>query len=233
MSEAPKPKQYIQLASINFDGSPEIKQHIVSIIDSIFDPLPKDLDAETTTQLLLTILEGFDPDTVKHSNDLANLVEPFAKEFSQSNEDIYKASEASLNSLRWATLLHDIGKIGILPIVNKEILTDREKNFRKFHATLTYYILEKFPCFRESVSRIAASNHVRITGNGYPNWLGWETIPFEAKILMVADAYHSMIRPRNGGSARLNHGPALQVMSGMGFDTRVMKTFRKIIQHRL
>jgi putative nucleotidyltransferase with HDIG domain len=96
-----------------------------------------------------------------------------------------------------AAILHDIGKIGtpdeILfkagPLDEREWVTMRE------HADFGAEILTELPALAQYAG-IVRAHHERWDGTGYPNGLRGEEIPFEARVVAVADAFHAMISRR-------------------------------------
>ena len=95
--------------------------------------------------------------------------------------------------LRFASILHDIGKIGIPDsILSKPgALTDAEFGIIATHPSLTDEILQHLP-FLAHVRRIIAEHHERFDGTGYPNGLKGEEISLAGRVLGVADAYDAM-----------------------------------------
>jgi putative nucleotidyltransferase with HDIG domain len=96
-----------------------------------------------------------------------------------------------------AAILHDIGKIAtpdeILfkagPLDEREWVTMRE------HADFGAEILTGLPALAPYAA-IVRAHHERWDGAGYPNGLRGEQIPFEARVVAVADAFHAMISRR-------------------------------------
>lgn len=95
-------------------------------------------------------------------------------------------------------LLHDVGKIGIPDsIINKPgKLTDEEYAVIKTHSALGAGILEKITEFPKLATG-AKWHHERYDGKGYPDGIERETIPMEARIIAVADAYDAMSSKRS------------------------------------
>lgn len=93
--------------------------------------------------------------------------------------------------------LHDVGKICVpQEILQKPAkLTDEEYAIIKKHPLDTYALLRKY--FDEKVARTASLHHERIDGSGYPYGLEGDEIPFEARIIAVADAFDAMTSHRN------------------------------------
>ena len=98
-----------------------------------------------------------------------------------------------LEVLEYASLLHDLGKIGVNEaILNKEgPLTQEECSRIKEHAEIGEKILRGIPMM-EFVSSIIGSHHENFDGSGYPRHKKGFEIPVEARIIAVADLYDAM-----------------------------------------
>jgi putative two-component system response regulator len=95
-------------------------------------------------------------------------------------------------------LLHDVGKIGIPDsVINKPgSLTAEEYEVIKTHSRVGARILRKI----EEMPKLVESarwHHERYDGTGYPDGLIGESIPEEARIIAVADAYDAMSSRRS------------------------------------
>jgi HD-GYP domain-containing protein (c-di-GMP phosphodiesterase class II) len=91
------------------------------------------------------------------------------------------------------TPLHDIGKIGIADAILRkpDQLTQEEFEIMKTHAMKGAEIIQLIPDLR-SILPIVRSHHERWGGQGYPDGLKGDDIPFLARIVSVADAFDAM-----------------------------------------
>jgi putative nucleotidyltransferase with HDIG domain len=105
---------------------------------------------------------------------------------------------ARLEGIRLGGELHDIGKIGTREAVLHKpgLLTADEFRQITEHPALGERML--WPLAKESpdVLRIVRSHHERLDGRGFPDGLRGEKIPFEARIVAVADAFDAMTTER-------------------------------------
>jgi len=105
-------------------------------------------------------------------------------------------SRMDIEILRYAGLLHDIGKIGVpeLILLKDKRPTEDEFQIIKRHAGLTRSILEKihFPGNMKKIVEMAATHHERLNGTGYPDGLKGDEIPRGGKILAVCDVFDSL-----------------------------------------
>lgn len=113
---------------------------------------------------------------------------------------LMRLEPAEINRIRYASLLHDIGKIGVPEIVlfkNKK-LSDDEYEIIKRHASLTKSILSKihFQSELKDVPEIASTHHEKIDGSGYPDGLTGTDIPLGGKILAVCDVFDALTSRR-------------------------------------
>lgn len=107
-------------------------------------------------------------------------------------------SEKAQEDIYMIGLLHDVGKIGVPDaIINKQAkLTDEEYAIIKTHPAMGAKILKNITEFPK-LSTGARWHHERYDGRGYPDGLAAEDIPFEARIIAVADAYDAMSSRRS------------------------------------
>ena len=120
-------------------------------------------------------------------------------------------SEAEQCDIYAMGLLHDIGKIGVSEaIINKNgRLTDEEFAEIKKHPLKGYEILQKVKEI-PALATVARWHHERYDGCGYPDGLSGETIPEEARIIAVADAYDAMT-PKSSGAREASSTRRLQM----------------------
>jgi diguanylate cyclase (GGDEF)-like protein/PAS domain S-box-containing protein len=104
----------------------------------------------------------------------------------------------SIDKIRVAGLLHDIGKIGIDGSILNKIgkLDKKEWETMKLHPAKGAGILDNTTEFRE-IADFVLYHHERYDGKGYPNGLKGEEIPLAARIIAVADAFDAMTNDRS------------------------------------
>ena len=136
--------------------------------------------------------------------------------------------------IRQASLLHDIGKIGIRDsVLQKEgKLTDEEYKHIQQHAKITYDILSKISFSKEyeNVAKIAASHHEKYDGSGYFLKLKGDNIPLGGRILAVSDVFDAITSKRHYRS-KMPIEKAIDILikdSGTHFDNRMVDAFLSI-----
>jgi putative nucleotidyltransferase with HDIG domain len=134
-----------------------------------------------------------------------------------------------MNDLKFGSILHDIGKIGIPEhILNKEgVLSEEEFEQIRQHPGKGNHILENLQ-FLEGCRKIVREHHERIDGKGYPNGLKGSQIDLLARIVCVADAYDAMTssRPYRKNPMSKEEGiRELLANSGRQFDEQMVEIF--------
>lgn len=141
-------------------------------------------------------------------------------------------SEVEQRDVRIASLLRDIGKLGIAAsVLNKEgSLSDEERTIVQSHTTLGYSVVQKSPHLKSMLPGIL-HHHERWDGTGYPKALKGEDTPLVARIIGVVDAYHAMIsdRPYSRGKSLSEAVEELRRESGKQFDPRIVECFLEVL----
>ncbi len=110
-----------------------------------------------------------------------------------------KLSDAEINELVLAGLVHDIGKTKIPEnILNApRKLTDEEFQIVKSHTEHSYKLLLADESFSEEVRVAARYHHEKNDGTGYPDGIFGDEIPLFAKITAISDIYDAMVSKRS------------------------------------
>jgi len=178
-----------------------------------------------TIQALATTIEAKDPYTHGHSDRVAKYSLIIAKEMN--------LPEDFSDMLKYAALLHDIGKIGIPEqILNKPgKLSESEFDKVKQHSALGASIVEKIDFLAESAKYIK-SHHERLNGSGYPQGLKGDEIPLGAGILAVADAFDAMTSDRPYRKAWSIEAAMAEIEknSGIQFKAEVVHALRNALK---
>ncbi len=106
-------------------------------------------------------------------------------------------SDRELSILHEASLLHDIGKIGVYDriLLKPGKLNDEERKLMDSHPELSQQILRSVPFLEEHIP-IILHHHERFDGKGYPQGLAGTDIPLGARIVQVADTWDAMTSDR-------------------------------------
>lgn len=105
--------------------------------------------------------------------------------------------ESARSSLRYAALLHDIGKIAVPEaiLLKPEKLTDNEFDIMKKHTIRGVEILSPIKQLSDSLPGIKY-HHEKYDGTGYPEGLNGQNIPLIGRIISVADSFDAMTSDR-------------------------------------
>jgi len=171
--------------------------------------------------------------------------------FSRLLAEILGCTPDFCHRLFLASLLHDIGKIGIPDgillkrgalepnewemmkrhcAIGARILTEIPQTFRQFSAEIIPDDLQNETNenpFLEMASRIAMAHHEKWAGTGYPTGMVGEAIPLEARIVAVADVFDALSSPRPYKRA-YTQPEVLEIMTSQAsqhFDPRIFKAF--------
>jgi putative two-component system response regulator len=177
-------------------------------------------------QTLINTLEACDHYTKNHSQSVAETALVLGKQMKLTPED--------LDDLRWAALLHDVGKIAVDPnILNKPSeLTSSEYRHIMTHAIIGPNLVRPF--VNEKVVDIISHHHDHFDGGGLDQKVAGKNIPLGARIVALADAYHAMIsdRPYRKALSRLDAIEEIQWYSGSQFDPIIANILINIIKQQ-
>ena len=140
---------------------------------------------EDTVYTMAKVVEKKDPYSAGHQKRVSQIATAIAKEM--------KLPKNKIEGLRVASLVHDIGKIGMpIEILSKPSgLTELGYDLMTEHPMTGYNILKEID-FPWPVAEIVLQHHEKINGSGYPNGLKGDNILIEARILCVADVIEAM-----------------------------------------
>ncbi len=139
----------------------------------------------------------------------------------------------TMEHLRRAGFLHDIGKIGVsTSILDKPgKLTTEEFDMIKTHPDLGARIIEPIQVFAPMIPMIR-QHHEKYAGGGYPDGVSAEHIDPCARIMSVADVYDALVsdRPYRKG---MSLDKTLSIMideSGKAFDPEILEIFLEVLK---
>lgn len=125
---------------------------------------------------------------------------------------------ADVELVRQAALVHDVGKLGsAAPILQKpdEELSDPDLITVMKHPLDGAELLESFPDLQR-LAPIVRSHHEEFNGNGYPQGLKGDEIPVAARIIHVANSYHSMVCAKRYGPGMAPAAAQQELVKGAG-----------------
>ncbi|MCM8795480.1 MAG: response regulator [Candidatus Omnitrophica bacterium] len=145
---------------------------------------------QQTIQMVMAFnkaVDARDPYTARHSEEVCEIGKRIAEGL----------KIPITQDLIFSLQLHDIGKIGIPDsiLLKPDKLTDEELEIIKQHPRIGFEIVGVLDGFKY-VAEIIYCHQECFDGRGYPRGLKGEEIPFEARIIAVADTYHAMTSDR-------------------------------------
>jgi hypothetical protein len=184
--------------------------------------------AEIVLQLSST-LNAHDPMTRGHSERVRAYTEMLAEEMGMDEEQRYK--------LRWASLLHDIGKLRVpSEVLNKPgKLDDDEWEAIKQHPGHGLDIIGPLLDWLGPQSGAIGDHHERYDGNGYPHGKRGAEISLAGRVVCVADAYDVMTTARSYKKPMPNAVAREELArhAGSQFDPDVVRAFLSLSMGRL
>lgn len=190
---------------------------------------PKPARAATQILALVAALSAHDRKTRGHSERVRAFTDLLAGEL--------KLSESERDRLRWAALLHDIGKIHVpARILNKPGKPDaREWERLQAHPAMGARIAEPLLPWLGPWANAIEQHHERFGGGGYPHGLAGHEISLAARIVSVADSFEVMTaarsykKPMSVPAARRE----LAACAGEQFDPAIVRAFLNVSLGRL
>jgi len=180
-----------------------------------------------TIKTLSNIIDAKDSQTYGHSEKVM--------EHCMDIADALKLPDEEKEVLKYAGLLHDIGKIGIdVGILRKPSkLSKDEWKVMAMHPVVGSGIVEQIG-FLDDIAPIVLHHHERYDGKGYPSKLKKDNIPIGARILSIVDAYEAMVsdRPYRKALSSKKIRQELLESAGTQFDPDIVKIFLKILDNK-
>ena len=170
---------------------------------------------------LIGALEVKDKYTAGHSRRVTKIAVDIGNVLGMKGED--------LENLRWAALLHDIGKIGIDPSIQNKpgILSPNEYNYILTHCTIGPGIVQ--PLVNDTICDSIRHHHDSYDGTGFSQNLKGDKIPLISRILAIADSFDAMTsdRPYRTAMSAAKACEEIKHCASTQFDPVVVKAFLK------
>jgi putative two-component system response regulator len=170
-------------------------------------------------EALVYNLEARDKYTTAHSREVTKIALAMGNQLGLSSGE--------MDDLRWASLLHDVGKIAVDPnILNKTSeLTSSEYRHIMTHAVVGPSLIKPF--VNDGVIEIISHHHDHYDGSGLDQLVLGEDIPLGARIVAVADAFQAMIsnRPYRGALSKEDALNEIISCRGSQFDPAAVDVF--------
>ncbi len=174
---------------------------------------------------LASAIDARDSYTHGHSNRVTEFAVAIAEEMGLPPFEV--------DVIRNASILHDVGKIGIREsILHKPgKLTTDEVREMQYHPYIGYKILQSVKLL-EPVLPLVYHHQEHYDGGGYPEGLKGEEIPLGSRIIAVADAFEAMTSDRPYRMARASEAALeeLKALAGKQFDPDVVDAFLRLVE---
>ncbi len=181
----------------------------------------------TTVAALADAIEMKDPYTRGHCEGVAEVAVEVAQKLGWPEDQIEK--------IRYAALLHDIGKIGVADsiLLKPGKLTNDEFRVIQGHSEIGSNMVGHIGWLKD-VQPFVLHHHERMDGSGYPSGLEGEAIPLGARIIGVVDALDAMTttRPYRQPVPVPEALAELQRCSGKQFDSEIVDLVTIVINER-
>ncbi len=184
-------------------------------------PVARPLRGEIV-ELLVRVLRLRDPNLADHALRTAEVAVALGANLS--------LTAGELEHLRVASLLQDVGKIGVPDSIlfKQGPLSEAQWQTIREHPKRGFDIVGHF--VHPDAAEAVLANHERYDGVGYPRGLRGEEIPFLARVLLVADAYAAMTgeRPFKAPLSSEEALDELRVHAGKQFDPQVVEAMAEL-----
>lgn len=184
---------------------------------------------ESTLRAFVKALEAKDLYTRGHTERVAYFSEIIGAELGFNG--------TQLERLRWAALIHDVGKLAVPRdlIRKKARLSEEEYRQMQAHVHLVEDLLAEVEFLHPMVD-IAANHHAHFDGNGYhgAGHVHGDAPSIESRILAVADSFDAMTSTRSYRVA-LSQEYAFRELSqhsGSQFDPQIVAAFMRALEQR-
>ena len=173
---------------------------------------------------LASAIDAKDTYTKGHSSSVSRYSEALARAIN--------LPAAEVERIALGALLHDVGKIGIPEDVLRKPtqLSDEEWQIMRQHPVIgAEKVLMPNEALRDLIPMVKY-HHEHWDGSGYPERLKGDEIPFSARIVSIADAFHALVsdRPYRKGLSVQKACEILKMGAGIQWDAALVRQFIQI-----
>jgi len=176
---------------------------------------------------LSKFLNQYVPTSYLHTKTIFHLIKAMGR--------VMKLTEAEINSLERAALLHDAGKMQVPSnlLQKQKPLTVEEFKVIAKHPRKGVELLKNFEILKPAIP-IILHHHEKYDGTGYPSGLKKGKIPLGSRILSVLDTFDAMYFGRPYRKPRpLNEiEEEFKKEKGKQFDPKIVDVFLKVLKRK-
>jgi putative nucleotidyltransferase with HDIG domain len=178
----------------------------------------------STVAVLADAIEAKDAYTRGHCEGVSRVAVEVARRLGLEKEE--------LDIVRYAALLHDVGKIGIPDgiLLKPGKLMAEEFSIIQKHSSIGRDLVTRVPALSH-LGDVILHHHEKFDGSGYPEGLDGENIPLVSRIIGIVDAFDAMTTPRPYRDP-IGHIEAFEEMrrcAGTHFDPRIVEIVTEVL----
>ena len=186
----------IGVLSVTADAiTPSLKNLLFTLVNSLIPILNLKIEKEKQELVffetligILDLIESMSPFFKGHSQRVARYARFLAERINLPKNELAVLSKGSL--------LHDIGKIGLIEIaIKRGKLTPKEMERMKEHPIIGEKFMRRFEFLKDTIPMIKY-HHERVDGKGYPGELSGNEIPYLVRIVSISDVYDAITSSR-------------------------------------
>lgn len=182
----------------------------------------------STVKTLVSVIEAIDPNLRGHSWNTAR--------YAVSLASYMNLPKIHIEAIKYAALLHGIGRIGIPDRIwkKKGPLDPDELKAMRSHVIVGEKIVENAN-FPFDVAGIVRSHHENYDGTGYPDGLKGDKIPVGARIISLANAWEAMTSERSYRRGKTIEEAIMEIKNKRGaqFDPEITDIFLSTMEGRV
>ncbi|MBW3637146.1 MAG: HD domain-containing protein [Armatimonadetes bacterium] len=178
----------------------------------------------STVAVLADAIEAKDAYTRGHCEGVSRVSVEVARRLGMENE--------ALDTVRYAALLHDVGKIGIPDgiLLKPGRLMSEEFSIIQKHSAIGRDLVARVPALSH-LGEVILHHHEWFDGSGYPDGLAGEGIPIGSRIIGIVDAFDAMTTPRpyREPIATIEAFEEMRRCAGTQFDPRIVEVVTQVL----
>jgi putative two-component system response regulator len=217
----------------------ELEKHNLHLEDLVREKVAEISDSQIATIVALSKLtESRDDETGEHIERTQTFCRILTEELRRQPGYAGSIDEAFVENIYQASVLHDIGKVGIPDniLLKAGRLTLEEFEKMKTHTLIGARTLQiaftqypRNPLLKSGIA-IARSHHEKWDGSGYPDGLAGEQIPLPARIMALADVYDALRSKRPYKPAFTHEKSVRIILEGVArhFDPAILEAFQVV-----